>query len=194
MSASHDTPKIEARKGTKEEVENRRVRVLEYRIRDGFTLQEIATLEKCHVSQISRDMKWWGQYWKRVRRDPRVIVGELETRFDAIYDRITQEMALVDRKSPTSHRDMARLNMVALAASIAKKNLLLDVRAIGPDAEDPGKPESHGAAEIRRLADEVKRLTGGETVLLPEHTELMSDGERAWIDGETIADDDDATT
>jgi hypothetical protein len=172
-------------------VQLRRARVLVYYYANGLTTRVIATMEGVDQSQISRDLKWWQARINKDRRDPDILVGDLELRYETIYQGALQDVQLIDQKYGDAHnlayyRDRARCRMVALHAARSLHLLRAGtgrIRMVEPD--DPQKGPVASAAEIRRLADEVRKLTG--QVEDPKQIDLTAPGERAYLEGDISA-------
>jgi hypothetical protein len=105
------------------------------------------------------------------------VIAELEERLVYAADRASY----IADASKDPHVKL-RATMVAIAATIARKNLLLDTGQIGPDLR-PREPEHADASDIRRLAEEVASMG---VRALPSPGDLVSEGERAWLGGNTV--------
>jgi hypothetical protein len=152
------------------------MRLVTYRYRHGLSLQTIAELEKVHVSQISRDLKWLHQQWRKDRKDGGKYVDELIVSYDEIYAAAAAERL----KAGVSVFESTRCLMVMLAARLAKKNTLLDVGRIGPDKDEP-PADRFSPSEIRRLAEQVRSAVDDASSLVPR-------GEREFLEGDIVAD------
>jgi hypothetical protein len=178
-----DSPGIDA--PLKIKIAARRRRVLTYTYGSGLSESTIASLEGVDQSTISRDLTYWRRrIGKALSADE--YIGDIEARLTTIYDGALRDVVLVDQKSPSLYRDRARLRMVALAATVALMRLREGTGRIGPivgDDEHAHRPSA--ASDIRKLADEVRRLTGAP--LEDAHAiDLTAPGERAFLEGETV--------
>jgi hypothetical protein len=167
-----------------EKIAGRRRRVLEYRYGTGLSEGAIAALEGVDISTVSRDLKWWRLKVAREKHTADELIADLETRFGTIYDGAMRDVVMVDQSTPAAWRDRARARMVALAASIWMYRLRDGTGKISP-MHDPSVGAPSTAGEIRRLADEVRRITG-KPIDDASLIDLTAPGEREFLDGETL--------
>lgn len=169
----------------KDQIQTRRNRVLVYTYQSGLTTRTIAAIEHVDQSQIARDLIWWKQRVSKATQKADELIGDLELRFDAIYQGALQDVQTCDNKSPSYYRDRARLRMVALAASVALTRLREGtgrIGMLGTGTGDAGRAPSP-ATDVRRLAEEVRRLTGHPFEDI-NAIDLTAPGERAYLDGD----------
>lgn len=174
----------------KDQVQARRNRVLVYTYHSGLTTRTIAAIEHVDQSQIARDLIWWKRRVAKATQRPDELIGDLELRFDTIYQGAMQDVQACDSKSPSYFRDRARLRMVALASSVALTRLREGTGRIGmlePGSADAGRAPST-ATDVRRLAEEVRRLTGQPFEDIAA-IDLTAPGERAYLDGDVSSAD-----
>jgi hypothetical protein len=169
---------------TRMERDERDDRILQYRLADGLTLAEIAAIEDIERSTVLRSLRRTYQRW---RGNPLDIGSTLRAslhRLQAISDHGMREATFEkDRRTK-----MLCLRTAALAEGFTHR-LLMMLGMIGPDALPAAPdPEHATASDIRRLAEEVQRA--GVRALPPSDADLMSDGERAWLEGETVEPDE----
>ena len=112
-------------------------------------------------------------------------VSRMLHRLQGISDHGMREAAFEkDRRTK-----MLCLRTAALAEGFTHR-LLMMLGMLGPDALPAGRePERVDAAEIRRLAEEVGRM--GVRALPPSPDDLVSAGERVWLEGDVVEPDDD---
>lgn len=172
----------------KDRLQARRNRELVYYYHNGLSERAIAGIEGIDQSNVHRDLVWWRRRIAKHLQKPDDLIGDLEMRFDAIYQGALQDVALLDQKAPGAWRDRARLRTVALAAAVAMTRLREGTGRIGslipPADTDPHKRSA--ATDIRRLADEVRKLTGQTALDDPATFDLTAPGERAYLEGETL--------
>lgn len=171
---------------TRSERDARDDRIVELKVRHGLTVTQIAELERVHKSTVSRSLDRTAERWLTVERldIPRTLRGSLE-RLHAVSDTAMYE-ASVARKD-------ARARLMALrTAAIAEgftHRLLAMLGLLTIDAMPAGHDtEQTTASDIRRLAEEVGRM--GVRALPPGDDDLISDGEREWLEGRVVEPDD----
>lgn len=170
---------------TRVEREARDDRIVEYHVRNGLSVTQIAPVEGVHKSTVSRALRRTHERWRTERLDiPATLRGSLE-RLQAVSDDAMYE-ASVERKDRRAKMLCLR---TAVVAEGFKHRLLMMLGIIGPDALPAGHdPEHATASDIRRLADEINRM--GVRALPPSDDDLISDGEREWLEGRVVEPDE----
>lgn len=168
---------------TRMERDERDDRILQYRLADGLTLAEIAAIEDIERSTVLRSLRRTYQRWRTNPLDIGTTLRASLHRLEAISDHGMREATFEkDRRTK-----MLCLRTAALAEGFTHR-LLMMLGMIGPDALPAGHdPEKTTASDIRRLADEVARM--GVRALPPPDDDLISDGEREWLEGHVVAPD-----
>lgn len=172
---------------TRMERDERDDRILHYRLADGLTLAEIGAIEGIERSTVLRSLRRTYQRWRSDPIDIATVLRASLHRIQAISDAGMREAAFA-QKDPRTR--LLALRTTALAESVQHR-LLLMLGLIHPTALPVGHdPEHDDASEIRRLAEEVRRA--GVRVLPPTDADLVSAGERQWLEGSIVEPDEPA--
>lgn len=177
---------------TKDEREALAERCWRLRHENGLSVTDIADVVGRHRTTVSRLLSQVRRrlaktYQAGGRFDPSASIAELVDRCERVCALSMQQFTLA-----TEVRDKLRALRTALLADAQKKTVLQDVGLLPRDfglLRIETQREQVTATEIRRLADELRRLDAvpAENVFnLP----LTSRGERAFLDGDVIGSGD----
>jgi hypothetical protein len=176
------TPKPE--RLTRMERDERDDRILQYRLADGLTLAEIGAIEHIERSTVLRSLRRTYTRWRANPLDIGTTLRSSLHRLQGISDHGMREAAFEkDRRTK-----MLCYRTAALAEAVQHR-LLMMLGLIAPDTLPVGHDAEYAnATDIRRLAEEVKRT--GVRVLPPTDADVLSDGEREWLEGHVVEPDE----